>query len=48
MKFDQLIVYNMRNISLEKSCLKRGVWSLNNAKTLFLKIRIDRISGSIL
>ena len=43
MKRGQLIEYNSTNIFLEKSY----VWWRNYPQTLFLKIRIEHISGSI-
>ena len=41
MKFGQLVEYNMRSIFLEKS------YTECDGETLFLKIKIEYISGSI-
>ena len=43
--FGQLTEYNMINIFLEKNIHK--MWSRNYSQTLFLKIKIKPISGSI-
>ena len=45
MKFSQIVEYNTRNISYEKSCTKCG--GENYPQTHFLKIKIERISRSI-
>ena len=42
MKLVQLIEYNLRNIFLDKSYIKRNFW-----RTLFQNLAIDSISGSI-
>ena len=42
MKLVQLIEYNLRNIFLDKSYIKRNYW-----RTLFQNLAIDSISGSI-
>ena len=44
-KFGQLIEYNMKNIFLQKSYKKW--WWRNYSQTLFLKIYVEHISGSI-
>ena len=45
MKFGQLIEYNMRNISVEKS---NKMWWRNYFKTYFWKIKIEYVCESML